>query len=119
MYIEPPTATQNPENLFNHSARLVEVMQNTMGIHVLEAFVLKRNIFAISVQDLRKVSNSFARQSDMFWSDVNPDSDGAILGKLKKVTPGSAADLQNSLAFMAPELCCFVEPRILGVPLFF
>ena len=93
MNIESPTPTQDPENLFHDSAGLVEVVQHTVGIYVVEAFVLEGDIPTVSMEDLRKFADSLARQADMFWGYVNPHSDGTVLGKLEKVTPASAANL--------------------------
>lgn len=93
MDIESPPSMQHPKNLFHDSARLVEVMQHTVGIYIVEAIVSEGDIPPVSMDDLRKASDSFARQADMFGSYVNPHSDGTVLGKLEKVTPASAANL--------------------------
>src|SRR5438128_2158659 len=74
MHIEAPAGTQYPENFFDHAAWLVEVMQHTVGVYVVEALIREWDICAASMQNACKISDSLARQANMFRRYVNSDS---------------------------------------------
>jgi len=112
MHIESPTRTQDPENLFYHPAGLIEVMEHTVGIHIVEAFVLEGDTCTISTQNLRQVSDSFTRQADMFWRYVNPNSVGAMFGELKQVAASTAPNFKDALAGVIAEFCDVIQPRV-------
>src|SRR5437868_9256331 len=47
MHIEAPAGTKYPKNLLHHPARLIYVVQHTVGIYVIKTSVLAGNIRSI------------------------------------------------------------------------
>src|SRR5713101_7131112 len=92
-------------------------MQDSMGVYIVEASGFERNICGIRIQNLRHVTHPLAGQLEMLRGNVDPGGQCAVLGKLEKVSPSPAADLEHAFAAVVTKLRCLIKPRVCGIAL--
>jgi hypothetical protein len=94
------------------------MMKNSMGLDIVEAFILKRKMPRVGLQDRREITHPEAGKLYMLRGQIDSRSQGPVPGELEKIAPGSTTDFEDLFTRMPAKLCCGIKPWIGGVALF-
>jgi hypothetical protein len=94
------------------------MVENSMGIDVVEAFIPKREMPRVCLVDDCEVTYAEAGQLHVFRGQIDSCSQGSVSGELDKIAPGAASDFEDLFSLMTAKFCCVIKPWIGGIALF-
>src|ERR1039458_9935290 len=72
--------------IFETRSRLIAVVKNPVGIHVIERLIRKRQVVNVALDDCGFLANSFAGKLQMGIADIHASSNCAMQRELQEVT---------------------------------
>src|SRR5438445_4015296 len=119
MYIEASAGTQHPQHFLNSQLGGLDVMEDAVGIDVIEAPVRKGELASASTFHDSRSTESSTRQLKVPLGDVHAGGNRTVPCKLQKVTTRAAADFEHALPGVMPKFGGLTEPRVVAISLLF
>src|SRR5713101_8084355 len=116
-HVESSSGAQHAEDFFNYLAGSLDMVKNSVGVHVVKTPVLERESSGLGMEDARQFAYPLSCQTKMCRSNVNPSSFCAVSRKLQEIGTRTAPYLQDAVALVMAKLCGFIQPRVDSVTL--
>jgi hypothetical protein len=118
MNIKSSPRSKHPEDFLDHSPGLIDMVEDAVGVDIVEAGRWKRDGRGVALAYFRAACQPLTSQTKMFRSNIDTERLRPVLGELQQIAARAATNFQNTLTPMVPELRYLIQPGIYPVPFF-